>query len=86
MSKFYIESIIAHGSGKTDAVVSFGKGLNIIQGYSDTGKTCVVKCIDYIFGSSENPFDKNTFILDIRKHTMIRFSELCRNHTVTGIC
>lgn len=60
MSKFYIESIIAHGSGKTDAVVSFGEGLNIIQGYSDTGKTCVVKCIDYIFGSSENPFDKNT--------------------------
>lgn len=60
MSKFYIESIAAHGSGKNDAIVSFGEGLNIIQGYSDTGKTCVVKCIDFIFGSSEKPFDKNT--------------------------
>lgn len=60
MSKFYIESITAHGSGKNDAVVSFGEGLNIIQGYSDTGKTCVVKCIDFIYGSSEKPFDKNT--------------------------
>lgn len=60
MSKFYIESITAYGSEKNDAIVSFGEGLNIIQGYSDTGKTCVVKCIDFIFGGSEKPFDKNT--------------------------
>lgn len=60
MSGFYIQSITAHGSGKSDAIVSFGHGLNIIQGYSDTGKTCIVKCIDFIFGSSENPFDKST--------------------------
>ena len=60
MSKFYIERVSAHGSGKNDAIVSFGKGLNIIQGYSDTGKTCVLKCIDFIYGSSEIPFDKNT--------------------------
>lgn len=60
MSKFYIERIAAHGSGKNDAIVSFGEGLNIIQGYSDTGKTCVVKCIDFIYGSSEKPFDRNT--------------------------
>jgi len=60
MSKFYIERIAAHGSGKNDAIVTFGEGLNIIQGYSDTGKTCVVKCIDFIYGSSEKPFDTNT--------------------------
>ena len=60
MATFYIEKITAHGSGKNDAVVSFGKGLNIIQGYSNTGKTCVVKCIDFIYGSSEKPFDKTT--------------------------
>ena len=60
MSEFYIESITAHGSGKNDAVVSFGKGLNIIQGFSNTGKTCVVRCIDFIYGSSTKPFEKNT--------------------------
>lgn len=60
MSKFYIESITAHGNGKNDAIVSFGKGLNIIQGFSDTGKTCVVRCIDFIYGSSVKPFEKNT--------------------------
>lgn len=60
MSKFYIESITAHGSGKNDAVVSFGEGLNIIQGYSNTGKTCVLRCIDFIYGSATNPFEKST--------------------------
>lgn len=60
MSKFYIERIIAHGSNKNDAIVSFGEGLNIIQGPSNTGKTCVVRCIDFIFGSSTKPFTKNT--------------------------
>ena len=60
MTGFYIESITAHSVEKNDAVVSFGKGLNVIQGFSDTGKTCVLKCIDYVFGSTEIPFDKNT--------------------------
>ena len=60
MGNYHIESIAAHGSGKKDAVIHFTDGLNIIQGYSDTGKTCVLKCIDYIFGSSEKPFDTNT--------------------------
>lgn len=26
------------------------KGLNIIQGRSDTGKSCIVKCIEFVFG------------------------------------
>ena len=60
MSKFYIERIVAHGNGKNDATVFFGEGLNIIQGFSNTGKTCVVKCIDFIYGSSIKPFEKNT--------------------------
>lgn len=60
MPGFYIESITAHGSGKNDATVAFGSGRNIIQGYSDTGKTCIAKCIDFIYGSSKKPFDKST--------------------------
>ena len=60
MANFYIERVMAHGDQRSDAVVSFSDGLNIIQGYSDTGKTCIIKCINYIFGSSEVPFDENT--------------------------
>jgi len=60
MGNFYIKQIIASGKNKTDAVIHFCKGLNIICGVSDTGKTCVLKCIDFIFGSSIMPFDKST--------------------------
>jgi len=60
MANFYIEKIIASGSGKNDAIASFNAGLNIIQGSSDTGKTCILKCINFIFGSSAVPFDKST--------------------------
>ena len=56
MAGFYIKKVIAKSAVKGDASVTFGKGLNIIQGRSDTGKTCVVNCIDFIFGSSTKPF------------------------------
>jgi len=60
MSNFYIERIIAHSNEKDDAIVTFKDGLNIIQGFSDTGKTCVVKCIAFVFGSDIVPFDPST--------------------------
>lgn len=60
MANFYIESIVVQGSDKNDAVIRFTKGLNIIQGFSDTGKSCVLKCIDYMFSGKEVPFDAST--------------------------
>lgn len=60
MSNFYIERVIAHSNEKGDAIVTFKEGLNIIQGFSDTGKTCVVNCIAFIFGSDIVPFDPST--------------------------
>lgn len=38
MAGFYIKKVIAKSAAKGDASVSFGKGLNIIQGRSDSGK------------------------------------------------
>lgn len=59
---FYIKQITAVSAEKGDASVAFGPGLNIIQGRSDTGKTAVVKCIDYIFGlSNKKTFDLKSF-------------------------
>ena len=59
MANFYIEKIIASGTNKKDAIVTFTDGLNIIHGYSDTGKSCILKCIYFIFGGSKSPFDIN---------------------------
>ena len=50
MAGFHIKKVIANSVLKGDASVTFGKGLNIIQGRSDSGKTCVANCIDFIYG------------------------------------
>lgn len=57
---FYIKKVTACSKKKGDASVEFGKGLNIIQGRSDSGKTCVANCINFIFGSKEGSPFKNT--------------------------
>lgn len=57
MSDFYIKSVTAKGSGKTDSTVDLRPGLNIIKGRSNTGKTVIIKCIDFCFGSKLKPFD-----------------------------
>lgn len=57
MAGFHIKKVIAKSAAKGDASVTFGKGLTIIQGRSDSGKTCVANCIDFIFGGSvDKPF------------------------------
>lgn len=57
---FYIEKLIASGPGKKDSIIELKKGVNIIYGPSNTGKTYIVKCIDFLFGSKKEPIDIST--------------------------
>ena len=43
------------GQGLNEATILFKEGLNVIYGPSDTGKTFIVQCIDFIFGGKESP-------------------------------
>ena len=52
---FYIEKLIVSGPGKPESVVEFKNGVNIICGPSNTGKTYIIKCLDYMFGSEDPP-------------------------------
>ena len=52
---FFIESLTLKGSAKTDAQLTFGDGLNVVSGASDTGKSYALSCIDYAFGASSPP-------------------------------
>lgn len=63
MDNFYIQKLIAKGKGKKDAEVKFVNGLNIITGPSNSGKSMIASCIDYLFGKNhkdEVPFTKST--------------------------
>ena len=58
MGKFFIKKIIVAGDKKSPSVIDLEAGLNIVCGPSDTGKSYIVECIDYIFGSSNIPIDE----------------------------
>lgn len=48
--KFWIERLNIYGSGNKSTSIDFEKGLNLIIGPSNTGKSLIVDCIDYAFG------------------------------------
>lgn len=55
-NRIYLKTLQSIGKEKISEVI-FEKGLNIISGASNTGKSYVVQCIDYMLGSSEIPDD-----------------------------
>lgn len=48
-----VREILLSGKGLPDASVRFGPGPNVIAGESDTGKSYLLHCLDYIFGADE---------------------------------
>lgn len=51
----YFTKLEAIGPDKKPAILKFNKGLNVLSGASDTGKSYVTECIDYILGANEPP-------------------------------
>ncbi|OQP60359.1 hypothetical protein A3860_33815 [Niastella vici] len=47
-----IRSLCFTGNNKPDALLNFDRGLNILYGASETGKSFVLEAIDYMFGAS----------------------------------
>lgn len=54
---FYIKRLRVEKTQKKYSEVSFKRGLNVISGASDTGKTYVYQCIDYLLGAKDEPKD-----------------------------
>ena len=65
MKTFMIKKLRVFGTGKIDGVVEFTDGLNIIQGRSNTGKTWILRCINYLFGSDKKTYTAATGYTDI---------------------
>lgn len=53
---FYIKRITLVTGNGIQSSVEFDAGLNIIYGESNTGKSLIVDCIDYMFGATEHRF------------------------------
>ena len=60
MSRFFVKELKISGSthNVTISKIEFTKGVNIIHGPSNTGKSYVINCLNYMFGSDTLPFSK----------------------------
>jgi len=52
---FYIKKLKVLGDTVKPSTIGFNKGLNVIYGASDTGKTFIYECINYTLGDSKVP-------------------------------
>lgn len=52
---FQLDLLTLTGRGVPNAEVRFRAGLNVVSGPSDTGKTFIIQCIDFMFGASKTP-------------------------------
>lgn len=74
MGKIKLIELIVSGENVETSSIKFGDKLTIISGPSDTGKTYIYKCIDYIFGARNDAkkqpldiqegYDSITLLLD----------------------
>ncbi len=55
--RFIIEKLVVSGSGIKAASLSFSSGTNLIIGSSDTGKSYIFQCINYLLGGYICPKD-----------------------------
>lgn len=58
MTRMILKKLVFRSPGNTEkkpAVIDFTPGFNVITGPSDTGKTLIFECINYVLGSSKRP-------------------------------
>lgn len=59
MDDIYFKKVIARGNGKRESSIEFAKGLNIICGPSNTGKTLIFKIFKQVFGADNSKSTSN---------------------------
>src|ERR1017187_4164526 len=52
---FQLRRLRVTGKGKDPAEVSFSRGFNVISGASNTGKSYILQCIDFMLGATKRP-------------------------------
>lgn len=59
MDDIYFKKVIARGAGKRESSIELTKGLNIICGPSNTGKTLIFKIFKQLFGADNEKYPNN---------------------------
>ena len=52
---FIMKTLTLVGASVPESEIQFSRGLNVISGPSDTGKTFIAQCINFMLGASTPP-------------------------------
>ncbi|HQR44518.1 MAG TPA: hypothetical protein PK598_00715 [Thermoanaerobaculia bacterium] len=52
---FQIRKLVVAGRERKPAFLDFGPGLNVVSGVSNSGKTYVLQCLDWVMGAGQPP-------------------------------
>lgn len=83
---FYIKKILIKSGRDTVSSVELQPGLNIVHGESNTGKSLILNCIDYMFGAQKHRFDvalqikEIALILDVEGKNITMRREIDTNY------
>lgn len=55
MNRLTLRKLVFEGDNKPTSSIEFAPGCNVISGPSDTGKSLIYECLNYIFGGEEKP-------------------------------
>lgn len=73
MSRFFVKDITVSGSAQNVAVskIEFEDGVNIVHGPSNTGKSYILGCLNFMFGGKDTPFSKADTNYDVVAITFV---------------
>lgn len=83
MNRFYIKRLIVSGGGHDATVLEFSPGVNFILGPSNTGKSLVMDCIDYVFGFTPQKNRPSKIVDNNYGYKRIALHLVTKNGTVT---
>ena len=55
MNRMILKKLVFEGSNKEPSAIDFTSGFNVISGPSDTGKSLIFECINYVLGGNDQP-------------------------------
>lgn len=70
MERFYISKIMVTGPEVEDSIIDFHDGVNIVHGPSNSGKSMLLKCIDFMLDGKKSPFDSVSYGYDTVSMTL----------------
>ena len=65
---YYVKTVILLTGDNVISTLPLGPGLNIVFGPSNTGKSLILDCIDYLYGAKKHRFDKK---LQVKKISLV---------------